>query len=177
MKPIKAKLILIITSALCLFIFAAGAPSLEAQEASSETESAASDQSLSFTTSVSDDTITDREQREFDRSYKFRARQKQIVLSPYRAAPGEEELDAVETEELTEEEKMYRYFGIASDLRESGKIEEAIELLEYILHKRPDDAYVKNYLKEIRVEANKGKGQWQVRVRKEAEDIRRARLY
>ena len=58
----------------------------------------------------------------------------------------------LETKELTEEEKLYRCFGAATRLREKGKYGEAIEILEYILDKKPGDDYLETYLHGLKYE-------------------------
>jgi len=57
--------------------------------------------------------------------------------------------------------KLYRYFGVAAGFYENGRYEEAVEILQYILDKNPEDDYVRNYLKRAKAEMRKEKTEWE----------------
>ncbi|MFH1753133.1 MAG: polysaccharide biosynthesis/export family protein [Candidatus Omnitrophota bacterium] len=77
---------------------------------------------------------------------------------------------------MTEEEKLYRYFGIATVFRKLGNTEEAIEILEYISHKSPDDKYVKEYLDDIRSEESEKEKRSRSDYKKDARALYQTRI-
>lgn len=101
--------------------------------------------------SFTDSGLSGRERSALERQQQFEIRNKSMLLNPRLAKP-----------ESSEEEKLYRYFGAASDLRESGRFEEALEILQYILDKSPDNDYVRAYLKRTQEEMQEQKGEWQI---------------
>ena len=121
--------------------------------------------------------VTAKEQYRLGREYQYGTKQKNIITSPYLTAPGEgPEVTPEETETLNEQEKLYRYFGIATELYKAGRIEEAVELLEYITLKRPDDRYLQNYLFNLKKEANLKKEKWTKSYKKDAEILKRIKI-
>jgi len=117
--------------------------------------------------------LTSKEKADLERQYRYEFRRKDTLLTPYVSMPGaveiagEEELYAI-----NEREKLYRYFGIATELYESGKPEEAAEILKYISYKSPDDEYVKNFLKKVSEEAKKSKTEWAKNASRDAKILK-----
>jgi polysaccharide biosynthesis/export protein len=121
--------------------------------------------------------LTDRERHEADREYAYQYRSKYRLLSPgVSSSRGVSGGQVVETEPVTEEEKLYRYFGAATKFYEDGHYEEAIEILEYILSKDPRNKYIRDYLKKVvKVNARQEK-QWKEQSRKQAAVLTRQRV-
>jgi polysaccharide export outer membrane protein len=117
--------------------------------------------------------LSEKEKAQLERQYRYEYRKKDLLLTPYVSVPGgpevmgEEELKA-----LNEEEKLYRYFGIANELYQSGQEEEAIEVLKYILYKKPGDEYVKNFLKKIMEETKRKKADWKKAAGRDAKILK-----
>lgn len=113
--------------------------------------------------------LTPKEQAVLERQYREIFRGKEMLLSPYisGAAAGVDITEA-ETKEQLEQEKSYRYFDVAKSLYQAGRLEEAIELLKFILYKNPDDEYVKYYLKKWQAEFASQETQWQGTSKKDA---------
>lgn len=99
---------------------------------------------------VSNASLTNREQESAGRQYTYQFRGKSKLLNPYVLTAGEPAADVeVAAKPLTEAEKLYRYFGVATSLYEQGKFEEAIEILEFIVARDPENEYVKRYLQKV----------------------------
>lgn len=79
-------------------------------------------------------------------------------------------------EEINEQEKLYRYFGAACNLHKEGKYEEALEILQYILDKNPDDVYVTEYRQRVKEELEARKENWVKNNKKEAEHLKKKKL-
>ena len=95
--------------------------------------------------------LSEKERDRQQKDYTYEVRQKDRIISPYvdASAAGDESKAYVEGE-WNEQERLYRYFGVATTLREKGRLEEAVEILNYILYVNPTDDYVKNYLKNVK---------------------------
>jgi protein involved in polysaccharide export with SLBB domain len=83
---------------------------------------------------------------------------------------------AFDTGQITEEEKLYRYFGAAAALHKDGRYKEAIEILQYILDKNPHDDYIKDYLKRVKNEMRKHKALWKKDSTLGARQFKRKRI-
>lgn len=95
--------------------------------------------------------LTEREHAQTTREYTYQYRNKQQLLGPY-VPEGDASGAGAGVglgQPLSEDEKLYRYFGAATNLYKQGKTEEAIEILRYILEKDPENGYVKQYLQKI----------------------------
>jgi polysaccharide export outer membrane protein len=94
--------------------------------------------------------LAGKEQAQLERQYRFEVRNKDVLLSPYvtGSVSGESLPSAVEAEE-SEQAMLYRYFGVAMELYERGRLEEALEILMYIHNKNPADKYVESYIEKI----------------------------
>jgi protein involved in polysaccharide export with SLBB domain len=106
-----------------------------------------------------------------EKDYLFDVKQKQQLLSPYAPGAGMP-MDTLEFEAINKQEKLYRYFGIATDLHKTGKHEEAIEILKYILLQTPDDEYVKSYLNRLTIENEQGKARWDKSLKSGAKQLK-----
>lgn len=122
--------------------------------------------------------LEEREQADLERQYKYDYRQKGIITEPYISTPFREEpvISPFDRKALTEAEKLYRYFGIASVFYEAGRLEEAKEILEYISLKKPDDQYVKNYLDKINKELKSKKARQYEVDKKEAHLLKKIKI-
>lgn len=92
------------------------------------------------------------------------------------AAQPSQDSSAFDTRRIGEQEKLYRYFGAAADLREDGKFEETVEILEYILDKNPHDSYVEKYLNETRAEMRQQKKSWKKDSAQEARRLKKKKI-
>ena len=101
-------------------------------------------------TVVSPTNLADREQASLSRQYQFQVRNKAFLLG--RAIAGSSGVPNAPTKEELEQEKLYRYFGVAANLYKEQKLEEAVEILKYILEKDPEDEYIKSYLARVQKE-------------------------
>jgi len=81
-----------------------------------------------------------------------------------------------QTGEMAEEEKLYRYFGVASEFSDEGRYEEAIEILRYILEKKPEDDYVRSYLRGVTREMKLEKTRWKKKSKEDAKRLKRKRV-
>ncbi|MBN1353363.1 MAG: polysaccharide export protein [Candidatus Omnitrophica bacterium] len=122
--------------------------------------------------------LKSQEQESLERDYSYQYRQKGIIGEPAVFTPFAEKpsIAPLSLEILTEQEKLYRYFGIASILYENGNLEEAKELLEYILYKRPNDEYIRNYLENVKRGIRNKSVRWRSKTRKDASRIRKAEI-
>jgi len=121
--------------------------------------------------------LTELERRRLEIQYKDEVRRKDVILSPF--AGGAEtgaNVSRFLPETQTEQEMLYRYFGIASSLYEEGKLEESIEILEYILYVDPRDKYAKNYLKRLQKELKYKERTWKGKAEKTAESFQKERI-
>jgi protein involved in polysaccharide export with SLBB domain len=114
--------------------------------------------------------LSERERQKLDTEYKFQVRGKDLLLSPEFVSPGASPSTVSEAElrEQTEQEKLYRYFGIASKLYDDCRLEEAIEILKYIAYKNPRDEYVNNILKKMEGELKNQQKDWKNKSAKNA---------
>lgn len=130
--------------------------------------------------------LTPKERSQLEKQYRFSTRNKAMLLNPY---VGSDEI--VESASIpspssmstgspalpqTEEEKMYRYFGVALALYKNGRSGEAIEILRYISDRNPNDKYVKNTLDRIVAEQAEGRRRWMDRSKDDAQRMRRETL-
>lgn len=104
--------------------------------------------------------LTNKEQTDLERNYKFQYRDKSRVLSSYTSTGIDMGPDVIESREINKEEKLYRYFGAAMGLYKEGRLDEAIEVLKYIACEKPEDDYVKNCLKEMLIEKEAVSKKW-----------------
>jgi|GEM_PF-2121628 len=112
--------------------------------------------------------LSEKEQSSIDRQSKYAYREKGMILSPYIAG---EKGGAVSEEDAlaqAEEEKLYKYFSTAINMHDNGKIDEAIEILKYIMEKRPDDKYVKNFLDRFTSERISESRKWKMTTKNDA---------
>lgn len=114
--------------------------------------------------------LENKEQADLERQYRFDYRNKEMLLSPYAASAASPDggISEAELQAISEKEKLYRYFGIATELHKEGKNEEAAEILKYILIKNPNDEYVKNYLKKIADGVEAKRKSWGKTVKEDA---------
>ncbi|MCM8761158.1 MAG: polysaccharide biosynthesis/export family protein [Candidatus Omnitrophica bacterium] len=121
--------------------------------------------------------LTERERHEADREYAYQFRGKDRLLSPYITGRASTFAAAsYEAAPLTEDEKLYRYFGAATKFYEQGRYEEAIEILKYILEKDPQNKYVKNYLSKVENANRFQEAQWKAKSLQEASFRKKQRI-
>jgi len=90
--------------------------------------------------------------------------------------PVNGEYTAAQSQEMNEGERLYKYFGVASDLRKEGRFEEAVEILGYILEKNPEDDYVRSYLKRTREDMRRHKTKWKADSKKDAAHLKKEKI-
>jgi polysaccharide export outer membrane protein len=110
--------------------------------------------------------LQEREQADLERQYRYEFRQKGIILessvsTPYMEDPS---IYGIGDGYVTEEEKLYRYFGVATVFRKAGH------------YKRPDDKYVEGYLKNVEKELEDKKGKWEKRSKKDAALLKKDKI-
>jgi len=121
--------------------------------------------------------LSEKEQSELERQYRQKYRHKDIVLSPYISYPGASVDGAEITDAVTiEKEKLHRYFGIASQLEEEGRLKEAVEIMKYLSYKDPDDEYIKSYLQRLERRLKGQDIEWKKTVEREARALRRKKI-
>ena len=110
-----------------------------------------------------------REQASLERQYRYEFRHKNILEEPTitTAFVDEPSINPIDTEALTEQEKLYRYFGIATILYKAGRLEEAVEILDYIVWKKPNDEYVRQYLSKVKKEMKSKEAKWRMTSKKD----------
>lgn len=92
------------------------------------------------------------------------------------AAEPSGESSAFDFTQMGEQEKLYRYFGVAAGFCEEKRYEEAVEILEYILDKNPQDDYIREYLKRAKSEMQGQKTEWERNTKKEAGHFKKKRI-
>jgi len=119
-----------------------------------------------------------REIQSLQKQYSYDVRRKGLILEPAVSTPFAEEPSITEITGgyMTEEDKLHRYFGIATVLYELGNLEEAIEIVEYILDKKPKDEYARNYLKKLQTELRSKKAEWGKTDKKDAKLLRETKI-
>lgn len=119
-----------------------------------------------------------KEQRVLERGYRYQFRHKDIIEEPFLSTPFVEEpsISSIDGETMNQAEKLYRYFGIASVFYRIGKLEEALEILEYIVSIKPDDEYVKRYLNNVKSELKKKEEKWRITSRKDTSRLKKERV-
>jgi protein involved in polysaccharide export with SLBB domain len=125
------------------------------------------------------DGLETREQAQLEQRYRYEFRNKDLILRPGISTPVTDEpliSNIMGAGPMSEEEKLYRYFGVATLLREAGKVEEAVEVLKYIAEKRPTDRYLANYLKETQRELHLQESKWKQGHRRDAEVLKRIQV-
>lgn len=135
----------------------------------------------SSTTVVAPEGLTNRESHELEQQYRYTFRNKTNILTPTYSSSaagfgGGAMLDESETREQTEQEKLYRYYGIAMNLAEECKYAEAIEILKYISSRRPKDQYVKSALRQMCAEEKAYNNRWQVSQKRDANILKTSRI-
>jgi len=122
--------------------------------------------------------LGEKEQSILEKRYRYTFRRKDIIQEPFISTPfiKEPSISPIGTEFVTEEEKLYRYFGIATILYDAGRLEEAEMILKYILMKRPDDKFVKNYLNKINKEKQKKDRQWRITSKRDAKVLKEIKI-
>ena len=147
--------------------------------AAQEFQSVPSDQA----TIVAPEGLTERERLNLDKQYRFQYRQKGVILGPIPATgtagtgftPDAAAGGAPERVE-TEQEKLYRYFGVAATLYKETRYEEAIEVLKYIREREPEDDYVKNYLDRAKKAYDYQKSRWGAKTEKTSHALKTTRV-
>ena len=154
-----------------------GELSLAAEEALA-TEAVATTAGTTESSVFTTEGLSAQEVKKLEQQTKYKVRGKSMLEEPSIVTPftAEPSIDPLDTKALSEEERLYRYFGIASILYETGKFEEAIEILEYILSKKPRDEYVKRYLNQIRGKLSVRNVKWRATSRKSADILKKIRL-
>ena len=106
--------------------------------------------------------LEERERANLERTYRFQYRNKQRILSP-NLSPTLSGGIPIEQQERaeTEQERYYRYFAVAMELKEEGRFEEAAEILTFLSDRNPGDAYVKRCLDQIRCKNEFSTRRWQ----------------
>lgn len=113
--------------------------------------------------------LTEREQSALQKQYRFQVRNKAQLLKPLAGSPETFMLPDWETQrDISKKELLYRYFGAAAQMKEEGKYDEAIEVLQYIASQDPKDKYVANYLKRTIKERDKTEKEWKKEVANDA---------
>lgn len=79
-------------------------------------------------------------------------------------------------QKTSEGERLYRYFGVASGLRKEGRLEEAVEILGYLVEKDPGNDYVRSYLERAKEEMRKHKTKWKSDSKKDAADLKKEKI-
>lgn len=122
--------------------------------------------------------LSDRELHGLQSQYRFDVRQKGIALKPSitTSFAGEPSISGIVGETLTDEGKLYRYFGVATVLSKIGRLEESIEILEYILYKDPNNKYIEDYLRKVKDEFKEKKTAWEKTTKKDAALLKKTRL-
>ena len=121
--------------------------------------------------------LTPREKNELEKDYRFAVRDKASLLNPYVGSNATSGDEAVGFEPgQTEDERLYRYFGVAMQLYKDGRLGEAIEILRYISDKKPEDKYVKTCLDKVVAEQESGRKRWISKAKVESSAIRRDML-
>ncbi|MDD5174095.1 MAG: polysaccharide biosynthesis/export family protein [Candidatus Omnitrophica bacterium] len=100
------------------------------------------------------------DQTQLEQQNRFVFKGKQALLSPYMGGVGESAPGEAEIKARSEQEKLYRYFDAAMKMYKEGRTDEAIEILQYINGKKPDDKYVKSCLDKIMNEKALGQKHW-----------------
>lgn len=136
----------------------------------------------SSTTVVAPEGLTEREAHQLEQGYRYTYRDKQAILSPTYSGmsaaggPGTMWPEEGEMREQTEQEKLYRYFGIAMSLADENRYDEAIEILKFISERKPHDQYVKSTLKRVMSDAKRYKSQWNVQMKKGADSLKKNKI-
>jgi protein involved in polysaccharide export with SLBB domain len=104
--------------------------------------------------------LTPLEVSNLEQQYRYTVRNKESILTPFVGSESVSETGDALALKTSEQEKLYRYFAVADKFYKSGRIEEAIEILQYIADKSPDDRYVRNYLKRARSEEAQRNKRW-----------------
>ncbi|MFA5008237.1 MAG: polysaccharide biosynthesis/export family protein [Candidatus Omnitrophota bacterium] len=112
------------------------------------------------------------EQANVEQQNRFAVKGKSALLSPFLGGGETEEADETTMVARNLQEKLYRYFGIATELYQAGRLDEAVEILTYIAEKRPDDEYIKSYLEKITKERNQKSRQWDETAKKDAASLK-----
>ncbi|MCQ9206654.1 MAG: polysaccharide biosynthesis/export family protein [Omnitrophica bacterium] len=99
-----------------------------------------------------------------------------VAYTSESSRPVNVEYAAARLQKMSEGEKLYRYFGVASGLRKEGRLEEAVEILGYILEKNPGDDYVKSYLKRAEKEMQRHKAKWKTDSKKDAAYLKEEKI-
>ena len=122
--------------------------------------------------------LESREKASLERQYRYDFRHKGILEEPTIVTPFAEEpsIGPVDTEAMTEQEKLYRYFGIATILYKTGRLEEAVEILDYIVWKKPNDEYVKKYLSKLKKELREREATWRSTSKKDISLLKNVKI-
>ena len=86
------------------------------------------------------------------------------------------EYATAQPQKMGEGERLYRYFGVASGLRNEGRFEEAVEILEYLVEKDPGDDYVRSHLERARGEMREHKTKWKADSKKDAARLKKEKI-
>ena len=122
--------------------------------------------------------LAEKEQQVLEKRYRYEFRRKDIIQEPFISTPfvKEPSISSIGSKSITEDEKLYRYFGIASVLYEAGRLEEALEILKYITQKRPEDQYVKEYFIKVQREFNKKEKEWRITSKRDADVLKQIKV-
>lgn len=130
---------------------------------------------------VAPEGLTGREQAQLEQQYRYAYRGKDRLLSPYLLPEGAPPIPGTITQgplgvPINEQEKLYRYFGVAVSLRDAGRFDEAIEILKYIVEKNPRDEYVKSYLRRMMSENATRKADWRFKTKNDARLMKKQKI-
>ena len=121
--------------------------------------------------------LAQKEKSALQRQLQYQVRQKELLLNPYiSGASTAGGVDSLISAEQSEEERLHRYFGAAIALYKENRLEEAVDILQYIVDKYPEDKYAKETLARIRKEAQFHKKTFGAEVKMEAAHIKRNRV-
>jgi len=127
------------------------------------------------TTVVAPGGLVQKEQTALQRQYQYQVRQKDLLIASHLFGTSNA-ADISLGRAQAEEEKLHRYFGIAVNLCKNERLEEAAEILQYILTKDPEDNYTKEYLARVQKAIERQKRQFRIENKIEASKIKKNKL-
>lgn len=171
-------IIVIFSAFVCLAPFAFAAQELTGQQTQPDVVISSRDASITVTpapsTVLAPEGLTEAETANLEQQYRFTVRNKAQLLMPGISTSGGEGVMSEEAaKEMSEAEKLYRYFGVAVNLYDHGKLDQAVEILRYISDKRPDDKYIKDYLRKMIYERDFNDRRWATTAAGDAQLLKR----